>query len=576
MPPKSSIPTPSLPLQTHHNADAGAPQRPPHPLLLKAVDSQIHILAKAWIHYAQSLPLRPELGAGELYSQMDARIQLFAVITYEFNRLIAEFALEYGKEHKCLKETTTKDITAYVKCTETDVAKLCTLWNDYSQAFEEKFKHARREQLPKQEANLMKEELSRLLYISKAMEKVWLSTDQAAGKAACSEKNEGIKKWIADTASHLTHRETRTGLDKQLMQKVLDENKNTAAKFVSALRERLERRKDAILNNNYVETEECERIVSHCKKTGTEMESGKSQPSSLVDSVWGDGENKHQSESSYDEFDINDMRYLTPMLFPRPATPMALLPAKPNRIQAPNTVTYYPPPDYPPPPPPDASDVKRAVESHTVLIQHPPASKSENITPAYPGSAYSGSTSSSILRTLPIEHPGFSFRALFSSRSRATPKEIPSESKPPEKTNDAPKPPLSPRQFNPLPPPPHFQTLRKPHSIAHLRSAAAQPLHLEQPPEIPQRNPEREYERKPVSNMSPDVIRRRSLSASLCESPPGTRGGDQINGAMLVPKLIPLLRSKGSTIFNGEIVKEVPKGEEDPFLEQHAYQGEPF
>ncbi|KAF8422004.1 hypothetical protein EV426DRAFT_607132 [Tirmania nivea] len=298
MPLNSTIPTPSLPLTTQPFHENGIPQRPPHPLLLKAIDSQIHLLFKAWIHYAYSLPLKPQLGACELYSQMDARVQIFAVITYEFNRLIADFALEYGKDHPCLKETTTKDISAYSKCAESDIAKLCALWNEYSEAFEEKFREARKERLPKQQANLMKEELSRLLFISKAMEKVWLDGGQMHPEIRkCSDKDEGIRRWIADTSSHLQNNR-RVRPDKTLMQNVLDANKAASESFVEELRERIQRRKHAILNNNYVEAEDgekgmrrprCRQIEERTtriltKNTGSYVEFSTSPPSSMTDS----------------------------------------------------------------------------------------------------------------------------------------------------------------------------------------------------------------------------------------------------------------------------------------------------
>lgn len=67
------------------------------------------------------------------------------------------------------------------------------------------------------------------------------------------------------------------------------------------------------------------------------------------------------------------------------------------------------------------------------------------------------------------------------------------------------------------------------------------------------------------------------MTASLYE-PAGDSGwlsrpGD---GIVLSQPVGTMLRPKGSMLFNGRIVKEVPKGEEDPFLELHAFRGEPF
>ena len=69
--------------------------------------------------------------------------------------------------------------------------------------------------------------------------------------------------------------------------------------------------------------------------------------------------------------------------------------------------------------------------------------------------------------------------------------------------------------------------------------------------------------------------RQLSVTASLYELA-GDHGCVSHGGAVLSPPVGTMLRPKGSMLFNGRIVKEVPKGEEDPFLEMHAYRGEPF
>ncbi|RPB28381.1 hypothetical protein L211DRAFT_864981 [Terfezia boudieri ATCC MYA-4762] len=606
MPLNSKIPTPSLPLTTQPNQENGIPQRPPHPLILKAIDSQIHLLFKAWIHYAYSLPLKPQLGAGELYSQMDARVQIFAVITYEFNRLIADFSLEYGKDHPCLKETSTKDVSAYSKCVESDIAKLCDLWNEYSEAFEEKFRQARRERLPKQQANLMKEELSRLLYVSRAMEKVWLDGEQKHLETRkCSDKDEGIKRWIADTSSHLQN-DRRVRLEKTLMQKVLEANKAASERFVEELRERLQRRRHAILNNNYVEAEDFEKGADRPrgrqmqeqttrvlkKKTSPEVEFSTSLPTPMTDSLW-DGEGNRVSESSYDEFDINDLRYLTPMLFPRPPTPMAPLVTKPLIQQHPatprasNAVPVLPPPDYPPPSLPYPPDLPRAKCSATIVTPSPPCQnphslRTGNTAPAYPASLRSCSTGSSILATIPNGDPRFSLKSLFSkSRSRTVSSEAAPEKKPAEPVDAV----LAPQRT--LTPPPHapFKSIPKPHSMASLRSPqrlAPILADVARPPEIPAEIPNQSHECQLNGVFVPNLEqtntgRRPYMTASLYE-PAGDSGwlsrpGD---GIVLSQPVGTMLRPKGSMLFNGRIVKEVPKGEEDPFLELHAFRGEPF
>jgi len=601
MPLNSTIPTPSLPLATHQNQADGIPQRPPHPLLLKAVDSQIHLLFKAWIHYAYSLPLKPQLGAAELYGQMDARVQIFAVITYEFNQVIADFALEYGKDHPCLKEASTKDVSAYSKCAESDIAKLCSLWNEYSEAFEEKFRGARRERLPKQQANLMKEELSRLLYISKAMEKVWLGGEQTQPETRnCSDKEEGIKRWIADTSSHLPN-DGRVRPDKALMKNVLDANKAASGRYAEELREKLQRRKHAILNNNYVEAEDGEKEVRQprrrqmeeratrvlTKNMGSVVDFSTSPASSRTDSLW-DDEGNRVSESSYDEFDINDMRYLTPMLFPRPLTTMALLVTKPLISERPPTpvaskaAMLLPPPDYPPPPLPSSLDLPGAkcpATPHTPC-QNP---QTGGETPAYPATSRSCSTSSSILATTPNGDSCFSFKSLY-SKSRSISRTVSGEVAPEKKTLDA-----ADVVICTLIPPPHASSksirIQKPRSMANLRSPQmpAPLVNLTGPPEIPRRNPNRSRDCRPSGVLTPNLEhithtgRRPSVTVSMYDlAGECSRGSGPRNGAVLSTPVGTILRSKGSMLFNGRIVKEVPKGEEDPFLEMYAYRGEPF
>lgn len=580
------IPIPSLPLPTPPPTAGGIPQRPPHPLLLKAVDSQIHILFKAWIHLAYSLPLTPELDAGEVYSQMDARVQIFAIITYEFNRLIADFSLEYGNEHPCLRETSIKDVTAYEKCTETDISRLWSLWNEYSEMFEEKFREARKEKLPKRQANLMKEELSRLLYVSKAMEKVWLNTEG-------TEKDEGIRKWIADTTAYLPNN-THHQMGNSLMRKILAENKTVAERFGEDLRAKLERRKYAILNNNYVQ-EDCEKFIRrHCPSNEqgverydriTEIETnfGNSPPPSSKNNSVRDGEeNKGTSEGSYDEFDINDMRYLTPMLFPRPATPMALISLKPGeKSYRPSTpvISLIPPPNYPPPPLPLSPVSPELVK--TKLSRLLPKKRStpqvstlqpEAIRLTYPASTRSCSTSSSALEVTCNEDPGFLFKALFSSRPKPAQKEDYTQQTPDsETTSEIISRQLSYRALTPPLPAPPIKPPQKPRSMADLRSSTNYSPHSP-PPEIPERNPNR------PSQSGYTKLLLEGSGSETGPRPPLTNMHEAAHDHGVVhhglTPTVPMLRSKGSMFFNGKIVKEVPKGEEDAFLEHHTYRGE--
>lgn len=107
-------------------------------------------------------------------------------------------------------------------------------------------------------------------------------------------------------------------------------------------------------------------------------------------------------------------------------------------------------------------------------------------------------------------------------------------------------------------------------------------VNLARPPEIPGRNPNRSHDCKPSGALASglehaNTRRRPSVTASLYE-PEGDcgQGSRPRNGAELSLHVGTMLRPKGSMLFNGRIVKEVPKGEEDPFLEMHAYRGEPF
>jgi len=208
-----------------------------------------------------------------------------------------------------MKDTSTKDISAYSKCAESDISKLCALWNRYSDAFQGKFREARRGRLPKEQANLMKEALSRLLYVNRAMEELWLDGEQIhPGTRKCSDKDQGTQKWIADTSSHLQNC-GHVWPDEPLIQRVLDSNKAGSERFVEELREKLQRRKHTILNNNYVGAEDGENGVRWppgrqmeekttkvlTKKTGSDVEFKTSPPSSMTDTLW-DGKGNRISE----------------------------------------------------------------------------------------------------------------------------------------------------------------------------------------------------------------------------------------------------------------------------------------
>ena len=527
---------------------------------------------------------------------MDARVQIFAIITYEFNRLIANFSLEYGNEHPCLRETSIKDVTAYEKCTETDISRLWSLWNEYSEMFEEKFREARREKLPKRQANLMKEELSRLLYVSKAMEKVWLNAEKAKFFRG-TEKDEGIRKWIADTTAYLPNN-TYHQTDNSSMRKILEENKSVAERFGEDLRAKMERRKHAILNNNYVQ-EGCEKFIRRHSPSAeqgagkiAEIETnfGNSPPaSSKNDSLCDGEENKGTSEGSYDEFDINDMRYLTPMLFPRPATPMALIlpkpgekPCRPSTPVVSHTRTIALPPDYPPPPlplSPVSPELMKTKLSRLLPKKRstPQAStlQPEDIRQAYPASTRSCSTSSSALAVTFNENPGFSFKALFSSRPRPVQKEDYTQQTPDsETTSEIISRQLSYRALTPPLPAPPVKSPQKPRSMADLRCPTKHSPYPP-PPEIPERNPSRPsqpgYTKLPPEGNGDDTGYRPPLAANMHEA--AHDHGVVHHGTT---PTVPMLRLKGSMFFNGKIVKEVPKGEEDPYLEQHAYMGEPL
>ena len=479
------------------------------------------------MHHAQPLPITPDFGPGELYKQMDSRVHILGVITYEFDRLIAEFSVAYGTQHPILAETTKKDVTAYDKCTETDISKLCFLWNTHSQHFKAKFDETRG--YPKQAANLMKEELSRLLYISIAMEKVCLEAEKfATGKA--SDKEEGLKKWIAATAHFTTAgNNCFNRVEETWTQKVLAESKLIAARIAAELKERLDRRKHQILHNNYVE-----QFIGKTKRASGEgegIDTGLREESHEYD---------RQSQTSYEEFNIEDMRYLRPMMIPpRPSTPMPLRSTtanvplrRPATPVAPKIAGKFPPPDFPTP----------SVPPHLQLLakKFPP----QGLTTPYgeqPPSMYTCSSKSSVLVTSQEDYFGFPRREIneihpaFRNCSGGN-----------EKTH----------QSRPITPHLPAKPLRYYSSTSNLTSLLQQfPDRLPCKPRVPERNPNR--------------------NAGYLLPPNNDEGAEKENSGLLLPPN-QTLRSKGSMVFQGKVVKEVPRGEEDSFLEKHAYKGEPF
>ena len=64
------------------------------------------------------------------------------------------------------------------------------------------------------------------------------------------------------------------------------------------------------------------------------------------------------------------------------------------------------------------------------------------------------------------------------------------------------------------------------------------------------------------------------MTASLYETARDRGLSGPGDGDVLSSPIRTMLRPKGSMLFNGKIVEEAPKGEEDPFLEMHAYKKE--
>ncbi|KAI5808931.1 hypothetical protein DFH27DRAFT_522322 [Peziza echinospora] len=557
------------------------PRRPPHPLVLKAFDSQIHILFKAWISCAGSLPLTPEAGAAELFKLMDARVAIFGAITHEFNRIIAEFSLTHGPEHDILVEANKKDRTAYARCTEDHIPNLCYLWNLYSELFRERFRETFG--FPKKGANLMKEELSRLLQISKAMERAWLAekSKRSGSIRKSNERDEGIKKWIAATAAHISNHSESINEEDASMKQALEENEAAAKRMTEDLRERMGRRKDIILNANYVEEYKDKwtqaqivdnDVTENYPGDGT---SALQSETSRNDSMWGDGaQEKRMSdgEDSYNEFNVDDVRYLRPVLLNRPPTPMPLLSSKPVILRPPtpddtkSTGTQLPS-DYsaqtpPPPPPPPSYPQLRTSRSKKSLR----SSSGENSTSINPSVLLAPKE---VVRSA----SGFSLRSFFFNKPAVkdpTVRQLASGAidlmlQPvSSNTNSTPR-----------------KSLSKARSMGNLKS----PL-KSTPPPLPNTdfskyvaerqvgdtsmsdNGRRYEEARPRSAATDVPVPDLTASASSCDSQEIMPASRSASGATL--------KGKCSMFFGGKKVKEVPKGEEDAFLEQHAYRGAPF
>ncbi|KAF8474802.1 hypothetical protein BDZ91DRAFT_711766 [Kalaharituber pfeilii] len=439
------------------------------------------------------------------------------------------------------------------------------------------------------------------------MERVWEENQRTVKAfAAKHEKQEAIERWIDGTTEPHKQSSGPRSFESWSMQRVIEENKLVAVRFAEELQEKLQRRKYEILHHNYVQdppmaNEQTPGSANSLKNTAHDVPEGRcvsaADQSTIQNSVreyspHREGDQQRKSKESYDEYNIEDLKYLYPngskLHSELPGIELgSVLKEKvlSNTLTSPTTPiigahSFESPPQarFSAPSPSESSRSSSGYIQATSIKPIVPLSclvESPNcdICTATMMAVSAGDNTSTTVT--PKENQGFSFRRIFGSRAKTSKEALPrSTTSQPHVSH------IHPHHVVPEP----ANVLRKQHSITNLKSTS--PPIMSTPREDPLNFPDQilAQEIAIADDMSSHLNCRHgqrrmpmhSLDLSGKEDDMEQEAG---NKAMLQPPPAlagVILRGKDSMVFNGKVVREVPKGAEDPVLEQQADKGEPF